>query len=101
MQCEAGGGAFFRRLFQPLDEQRHRVFLWSMSMKVELALLKPNPLRDFSIDPIDQEVVEAIKESIRQDGFWSGLPTERGRRNRDCGWPPPRPGSDRSGNQGM
>ena len=48
-------------------------------MKVELALLKPDPLRDFSIDPIDQEVVEALKESIRQDGFWGEWSADRKR----------------------
>ena len=42
-------------------------------MKVELTKLKPNPRRDFKIDPIDEEKVKELVASIKQDGFWSGV----------------------------
>lgn len=42
-------------------------------MKVELAKLKPNPSRDFKVDPIDPEAVEKLTESINQSGFWGGV----------------------------
>jgi ParB/RepB/Spo0J family partition protein len=42
-------------------------------MLVQLRDLKPNPYRDFKIDPIDPENVKTLIESIRQDGFWGGV----------------------------
>jgi hypothetical protein len=30
-------------------------------------------MRDFSIDPIDDEVVERLRQSIEEDGFWGGV----------------------------
>lgn len=42
-------------------------------MQVRLKDLKPNPLRDFLIDPIDEESVEKLLVSINEDGFWSGV----------------------------
>jgi hypothetical protein len=42
-------------------------------MLVELETLKANPLRDFTIDPIDPEVVAALKSSIKEHGFWGGI----------------------------
>src|SRR5262245_10410060 len=42
-------------------------------MRVDLTKLEPNPMRDFMIDPIDQEVVEKLRESIEEDGFWGGV----------------------------
>src|SRR5215207_8445080 len=46
-------------------------------MYVQLDTLKPNPLRDFSIDPINEEVVEKLAESIQEDGFWGGVVCRR------------------------
>jgi hypothetical protein len=40
---------------------------------VNLKSLKPNPMRDFAIDPMDEEVVERLKESIEDFGFWGGV----------------------------
>jgi hypothetical protein len=42
-------------------------------MLVELEKLKPNPLRDFIVDPIDPEVVAVLTQSIAEDGFWGGI----------------------------
>jgi len=42
-------------------------------MRVDLRELKPNPTRDFTIDPIDEEAVKALARSIRDDGFWGGI----------------------------
>jgi hypothetical protein len=38
-------------------------------MRIELREIKPNPMRDFKIDPIDNERVAALTESIKDDGF--------------------------------
>jgi ParB-like chromosome segregation protein Spo0J len=43
-------------------------------MKVELKKLKQNPFRDFKIDPIEPEAVQRLRASIRDHGFWSGVP---------------------------
>jgi len=42
-------------------------------MQVDLRTLQPNPYRDFTIDPMDEEVVEALRHSIEEDGFWGGI----------------------------
>jgi len=42
-------------------------------MLVNLRTIQPNPMRDFSIDPIDDEVVESLRQSIEEDGFWGGV----------------------------
>jgi hypothetical protein len=42
-------------------------------MNVELEKLKPNPVRDFVVDPIDLEIITRLRESIHEDGFWSGV----------------------------
>src|SRR4051812_47734699 len=42
-------------------------------MLVSLKNLQPNPHRDFRIDPIDEEVVEALQASIEEDGVWGGV----------------------------
>jgi hypothetical protein len=42
-------------------------------MYVDLRTLKPNPFRDFRIDPIDPVRVDALLESINEDGFWGGI----------------------------
>jgi ParB-like chromosome segregation protein Spo0J len=42
-------------------------------MRCNLKELKPNPLRDFTIDPLDDETVEKLKKSIKEDGFWGGV----------------------------
>jgi hypothetical protein len=55
-----------------------------MKMIVTLASLKPNPYRDFTVDPIDGpendnseigyvSAVTKLRESIEQDGFWGGV----------------------------
>lgn len=42
-------------------------------MLVELKTLKPNPFRDFVVDPYDDDNVEALAKSIKEDGFWGGV----------------------------
>jgi hypothetical protein len=42
-------------------------------MHVDLWTLQPNPLRDFTIDPMDSEAIVRLKLSIEQDGFWGGV----------------------------
>jgi hypothetical protein len=42
-------------------------------MRVDLRELKPNPMRDFIVDPIDDETVERLRASIEEDGFWGGI----------------------------
>lgn len=42
-------------------------------MLCNLRELKPNPMRDFTVDPIDDETVEKLKQSIKEDGFWGGV----------------------------
>jgi ParB-like nuclease domain len=42
-------------------------------MRVDLQTLQPNPMRDFQVDPMSQEIVDRLKESIEEDGFWGGI----------------------------
>jgi hypothetical protein len=39
-------------------------------MRVDLHTLKSNRIRDFTVDPIDREQVEHLKQSIHRHGFW-------------------------------
>jgi ParB-like chromosome segregation protein Spo0J len=39
---------------------------------VKLKELKPNPRRDFKVDPIDAEEVNILAKSINELGFWGG-----------------------------
>jgi hypothetical protein len=42
-------------------------------MLVNLRDLKPNPARDFKVDPLDPDTVETLRQSIKEDGFWGGV----------------------------
>lgn len=42
-------------------------------MLVDLEQLKPNPERDFIVDPIDQDIVGKLKNSIEDHKFWGGV----------------------------
>lgn len=42
-------------------------------MLVELRAIKPNPFRDFTVDPLDQTVVANLTKSIKDHGFWGGV----------------------------
>jgi hypothetical protein len=55
-----------------------------MKMLVQFASLRPNPFRDFAVDPIDGpendnaevghiSAITKLKESIEEDGFWGGV----------------------------
>jgi ParB-like chromosome segregation protein Spo0J len=46
-------------------------------MMIDLRTLKPNPMRDFEVDPIDDEAVAAIAASIGESGFWGGVTVGR------------------------
>ncbi len=52
-------------------------------MRVELKALKPNPFRNFKVDPIDPLVVESLKKSIKDNpaGFWGGIVARRTKDN--------------------
>ena len=42
-------------------------------MYVPFDNLKPNPYRDMTVDPIDEDAVQALVQSIEEDGFWGGV----------------------------
>jgi ParB-like chromosome segregation protein Spo0J len=42
-------------------------------MLVNLKDLKPNPFRDFAVDPIDEDQVEKLTASIKSHEFWPGV----------------------------
>jgi ParB-like chromosome segregation protein Spo0J len=42
-------------------------------MQVTLEALKPNPTRDFHVDPMIELTIENLEQSIKQDGFWGGV----------------------------
>jgi hypothetical protein len=42
-------------------------------MYVELRQLKPNPFRDMEVDPINEDRVNLLKDSIDDHGFWGGV----------------------------
>jgi hypothetical protein len=44
---------------------------------VDLAKVRPNPRRNFKVDPINPEKVEELKQLIDRDGFWSGIIARR------------------------
>ena len=44
-----------------------------VKMHVDLRDLKPNPMRDFAIHPIDHEIIARLRQSIEEDGFWGGI----------------------------
>lgn len=46
-------------------------------MLVDLRELKPNPMRDFTVDPMDDGAVEMLRVSIQEDGFWGGVVCRR------------------------
>ena len=43
-------------------------------MLVKIESIKHNPLRDFTLYPIDKIQVEKLAASIEKDSFWAGLP---------------------------
>jgi len=40
---------------------------------VALKDLKPNPFRDFKVDPLDKKAIANLKKSIEEKGFWGGI----------------------------
>lgn len=42
-------------------------------MLVTFRELKPNPWRNFAIDPIDDAHVESLRASMREFGYWGGI----------------------------
>src|SRR5215471_9073391 len=46
-------------------------------MQVELKKLKPNPFRDFQVDPIDPDQIALLTKSIKDHGFWGGAVLRR------------------------
>lgn len=42
-------------------------------MIVSLAELRPNTLRDFKVDPLNEAAVLRLMASIKEDGFWGGV----------------------------
>lgn len=46
-------------------------------MRVKLKDIRPNPFRDFSLYPIDQDQVQRLKQSMDSLGFFSGVTLRR------------------------
>lgn len=46
-------------------------------MRVRLKDIKPNPYRDFAVDPVDDERVEMLTQSIHDHSFWGGIPCRK------------------------
>jgi ParB-like chromosome segregation protein Spo0J len=44
-----------------------------MLKEIPLSLIDPNPFRDFTLFPIDQDQIDRIVNSIEESGFWTGL----------------------------
>lgn len=42
-------------------------------MHVVLRELKPNPWRNFAVDPMDEEAIVRLTTSIQEHGFWGGV----------------------------
>jgi hypothetical protein len=42
-------------------------------MLVDLTSVRPNPVRDFTINRIHTAVVDTLAWSVEEDGFWGGL----------------------------
>ena len=42
-------------------------------MNIQLSKTKHNPYRVMAVDPIDDAAVDALVESIKEDGFWGGV----------------------------
>src|SRR5215471_10635939 len=40
--------------------------------------LRPNPMRDFTVDPMDDQKIAELTKSIKEDGFWGGVVTAEG-----------------------
>jgi hypothetical protein len=49
----------------------------SSLITVPLADLRPNPWRDFTVDPIDGNHLQQLVTSIRECGFWGGVIVRR------------------------
>jgi hypothetical protein len=47
------------------------------STEIELQTLLSNPFRDFTVDPIDDDAVATLAQSIEKDGFWGGVVCRR------------------------
>jgi len=43
-------------------------------MKIAVKDLEPNPYRDFDCYDIDRERIDGLKDSIKMDTFWGGIP---------------------------
>lgn len=59
-------------------------------MKIAVKDLEPNPFRDFDNYPIDRERVNGLRDSIKLDTFWGGIPvrphpTKNGKYQIGCG----------------
>jgi DNA-binding HxlR family transcriptional regulator len=44
-----------------------------MQTTIKLSELKNNPMRDFRVDPLDEESIGKLQASISEDGFWGGV----------------------------
>jgi hypothetical protein len=44
-----------------------------IGMLVQLDKLKPNPKRDFIVDPMVPATIDNLEKSIKEDGFWGGV----------------------------
>ena len=58
--------------------------------KIKVCDLEPNPYRDYKKDPINQDIVDGLKDSIRKGQYWGGIPirrhpTKKGKYEIGCG----------------
>jgi hypothetical protein len=44
-----------------------------VKMNAELKSIKPNPMRNFTTDPLDDEAVSSLQKSIAEHGYWGGV----------------------------
>lgn len=48
-----------------------------MRLQLDVKYLQPNPKRDFRLDPIDEEHVAILAQSIKDHDFWGGIVARR------------------------
>lgn len=46
-------------------------------MKARLSDIAPNPYRDFELYPLDEEQVQRLRQSIRENGVFSSIPVRK------------------------
>ena len=57
-------------------------------MNAELKSIKPNPMRNFNTDPLDDDAVSSLRKSIAEHGYWGGVVCRKKSGTIECaaGW---------------